>query len=113
VVTSVENGELALAAASAGAFDIVLMDCQMPVMDGQTATAKLRELERNTGKRRTYIVALTADATAANKQRCHEAGVDLVATKPISQSRLRELVMLALQSRAKAGEPPHRVANGG
>ena len=100
-VTAVENGALALAAASAASFDIILMDCQMPVMDGQTATAQLRQFERETGKRRTYVVALTADATAANKQRCQDAGVDLVATKPISQQRLRELVMLGLQEGAK------------
>ena len=110
-VTAVENGVLALAAASSAAFDIVLMDCQMPVMDGQTATAQLRALEHTTGKRRTFIVALTADATLANKMRCYDAGVDLVATKPISQSRLRELVMLALQARTKSEAPGYVTAS--
>jgi signal transduction histidine kinase/sensor domain CHASE-containing protein len=97
-VTAVENGAAALAAASNACFDVLLMDCQMPIMDGQTATAQLRALEHSKGTARTFIVALTADATAANKQRCYQAGMDLVITKPVSQARLREVVMRAMQA---------------
>ncbi len=97
-VTAVENGAAALAAASSTCFDVILMDCQMPVMDGQDATARLRTLERSTAATRSFVVALTADATAANKQRCYDAGMDLVVTKPISQARLREVVMRGMQA---------------
>jgi CheY-like chemotaxis protein len=92
-VTAVENGALTLAAVAARRYDAILMDCQMPVMDGHTATVELRALERAQGHGRTFIIALTADATTENRRRCLEAGMDAVVTKPISQSGLRELVL--------------------
>ena len=98
-VRVVENGAQALAAAAEAAFDAILMDCQMPVMDGHTAAAELRLLERATERRRSFIVALTADATTENRQRCFDAGMDAVMTKPISQARLRDLVMQAVRSK--------------
>jgi signal transduction histidine kinase len=96
-VTAVENGAQALAAAAAATFDAVLMDCQMPVMDGHAATAELRVLEQAAARKRTLIVALTADVTAENHRRCLEAGMDYVVTKPISHTRLRELIERAMQ----------------
>jgi CheY-like chemotaxis protein len=96
-VTSVPNGELAVAAASNARFDAILMDCQMPVMDGQTATVRMRIRERDQAQKRTFIVALTADATPENRQRCIEAGMDTVVTKPISQSALRDLIVSAVR----------------
>jgi signal transduction histidine kinase/ActR/RegA family two-component response regulator len=97
-VQSVENGAQALAAVAATSFDAILMDCQMPVMDGHAATAELRVLERETERRRSFIVALTADATLENRERCFDSGMDAVMTKPISQARLRDLVMQAVRS---------------
>jgi Amt family ammonium transporter len=87
-VTAVENGQLAveitLAAYEAGKpFDVILMDMQMPVMDGYTATRRLRELSY-TGS----IVALTAHAMAEDRQRCFDAGCNDYATKPIDQRKL-------------------------
>lgn len=98
-VASVENGAQALAAAADESFDAILMDCQMPVMDGHAAAAELRALERASARARSYIVALTADATLENRERCFDAGMDAVLTKPISQARLRELILQAMRAR--------------
>jgi CheY-like chemotaxis protein len=92
-VTAVENGAQVLSAVATHRFDAVLMDCQMPVMDGHTAAKELRALERATQQDPTFIIALTADATAENRRRCFDAGMDTVATKPITQARLRELIL--------------------
>jgi signal transduction histidine kinase/DNA-binding response OmpR family regulator len=84
-----DNGLEGVKAFADGHFDIVLMDLQMPVMDGLTATRRIRELE--TG-RRTPIVALTANAMAGQLERCTEAGMDGFLTKPLELVRLREVL---------------------
>ena len=96
-VTAVENGALAVAAVAERAFDAILMDCQMPVMDGHTATSEVRTLERATAQQPAFIIALTADATPENHRRCIDSGMDAVATKPITHARLRELIMRVVQ----------------
>ena len=96
-VTVVENGAEAVAAAAGHNFDAILMDCQMPVMDGQAAAAEIRALERVT-LRRSVIVALTADATPENEQRCLDSGMDAVVTKPVSQARLHDLILRAVRA---------------
>jgi CheY-like chemotaxis protein len=96
-VTAVENGALVLAACASRGYDAILMDCQMPVMDGHTAAMELRALEGATARRRAFIIALTADATAENRQRCLEAGMDAVVTKPIAQANLRNLILRAVR----------------
>jgi CheY-like chemotaxis protein/HPt (histidine-containing phosphotransfer) domain-containing protein len=83
-----DNGEHGVRAWNEAACDIVLMDLQMPVMDGMTATRRIRELEA--GRRRTPIVALTANAMAGQLERCMEAGMDGFLTKPIEIVRLHE-----------------------
>jgi CheY-like chemotaxis protein len=97
-VSSVVDGAQAVQAADAATFDAILMDCQMPVMDGHMATAQLRANEKAQGRCRSFIVALTADATTENRQRCFEAGMDAVMTKPVSQARLRDLIIQAVRS---------------
>ncbi len=88
----VENGAEALAAWRAGHFDLVLMDMQMPVMDGLSATRAIREAERRGGLARTPIYALTANAMAEHARASAEAGVDGHLTKPISAEALLHAV---------------------
>jgi signal transduction histidine kinase len=95
-VTAVENGAQAVAAVADRYFDAILMDCQMPIMDGHTATTELRTLERATAQKRTFIIALTADATPENHRRCLDAGMDAVVTKPITHTSLRDVVLRAV-----------------
>ena len=85
-----ENGEAALDALSSQSFDIVLMDVNMPVMNGIDTTKFYRFA--SLGQPRIPIVALTADATPEMDVRCREAGMDICVTKPIEPARLLELI---------------------
>jgi PAS domain S-box-containing protein len=71
-----------------GEFDLILMDLQMPVMDGYQATRRIREWELANGKARTPIVALTADAFAEDCAKCLEAGMDDYLSKPVNFTEL-------------------------
>jgi PAS domain S-box-containing protein len=86
-----DDGEKGLAALTEGQFDLVLMDCQMPTLDGFEATRRWRSLEAD-GKR-TPIVALTAQAMAGDEARCQAAGMDAYLSKPIE----RRLMIAMLQ----------------
>jgi CheY-like chemotaxis protein len=90
-VTIVENGAEALEILSRESFDLILMDIQMPIMDGYTATAEIRIREAALG-RRTPIVALTAYAMKDERQNCLNADMDDYLSKPISIVKLRELL---------------------
>jgi two-component system sensor histidine kinase RpfC len=100
-VRLVDNGEAALDALTNEAFDLVLMDVNMPVMNGIEATKLYRFA--SLGSERIPIIALTADATAEASRRCEEAGMDACVTKPIEPARLIEIVeAMALQRGATA-----------
>jgi len=87
------DGEQALARMSQVAFDLVLMDCQMPVLDGWEATRLWRARERRLRqKQRVPIVALTASAAAGERERCLEAGMDDYLSKPFTREALGALV---------------------
>ncbi|MEO8250515.1 MAG: ATP-binding protein, partial [Burkholderiales bacterium] len=88
--TVVANGALAVAAVQQEHFDLVLMDCQMPVMDGYEAAARIRSTQ--SANLRIPIVALTANALAEDRKRCLDAGMDDYVTKPINGVRLTELL---------------------
>jgi two-component system sensor histidine kinase/response regulator len=82
------NGQIALELLAANSVDVILMDCQMPVMDGWTATRTIREREAATGCPRTPIVALTAHAIKGDAERCLAVGMDAYVSKPIDPRAL-------------------------
>ncbi|WAC59513.1 ATP-binding protein [Brevundimonas sp. SL130] len=94
----VEDGAQALEACRQGVFDLVLMDMQMPVMDGLTATAAIRALEIEAGRGRTPIIMLTANALADHVEAGRAAGADGHLSKPITLAGLLDGVVAALSS---------------
>jgi signal transduction histidine kinase/ActR/RegA family two-component response regulator len=87
---SVENGEEAVARITAGAVpDLVLMDVQMPVMDGLEAARRIRRWEQQAGRPRLPIVALTAGAFEEDRKHCQAAGMDDFLTKPLDLEKLK------------------------
>jgi signal transduction histidine kinase/CheY-like chemotaxis protein len=105
-VTVAQDGLQALAALKLEAFDLVLMDIQMPEMDGFEATAAIREAERGTGKHQP-IFAMTAHAMKGDDQRCVDAGMDGYLAKPIRGEELYALLANFEESAVpvKAGGP--------
>ncbi len=87
------DGQKALACMNRTTYDLVLMDCQMPVLDGWEATRIWRAREtRLRQNQRVPIVALTASAAAGERERCLEAGMDDYLSKPFSREALGDLV---------------------
>jgi signal transduction histidine kinase/CheY-like chemotaxis protein/HPt (histidine-containing phosphotransfer) domain-containing protein len=97
-VELVDNGAAAVECARATPFDVILMDCQMPVMDGYAATAAIRREQAERGLPPTTIVALTANALTRDRERCLAAGMDSFLAKPFTQAQLAR----ALQPIAEA-----------
>ena len=87
LITLATNGQEAVDAYAAGRFDLILMDVQMPVMDGLQATRRIRELEKGTG-RRCSILALTAYAGQEDRDKCLAAGMDGYLSKPFKAAEL-------------------------
>jgi two-component system, sensor histidine kinase and response regulator len=91
--TLVENGELAVEAFNSNSYDLILMDCQMPVMDGFDATKSIRASEQALeGKPHIPIIALTANAIAGDRDICLTAGMDDYLSKPYSREQLRAII---------------------
>jgi PAS domain S-box-containing protein len=90
-VTEVTSGEAAVKAMETGTFDIVLTDIHMPGMDGIEATQAIRAGETRSGRARTPIVALTADALETGKRACKDAGMDGFLTKPVDPAQLDDM----------------------
>jgi two-component system sensor histidine kinase/response regulator len=99
-VQAASNGKVALQMLEQQSFDVVLMDVQMPEMDGFEATGQIRRKEQHTGEHMP-IIAMTAHAMAGDRERCLEAGMDDYVTKPVSSAALLKMVaaMAALQRR--------------
>jgi CheY-like chemotaxis protein len=87
-----ENGQIAYEKYMAGQYDIILMDVQMPVMDGYTATRHIRQWEQENGRRQTPIVALTAHAFQEDVQKSIDAGCNAHVTKPIKKPLLLQTI---------------------
>ncbi len=103
-----EDGQQALAVLANGHYDAVLMDCQMPRMDGYQATRALREREQASGSLRTPVIALTANALAGDRETCLEAGMDDYLGKPFTSVQL--LLMLRRWMPARSEASPSEVA---
>ena len=99
-VDIVGNGAEAVAAWEHGGFDLVLMDCQMPVMDGYQAAREIRA--REAGTRHIPIVALTADAMMGAEEQCRQAGMDDYLTKPLDRARLAQTLTRHLAGSSEA-----------
>ncbi len=91
-VVCAENGEIGLSWASRQDFSLILMDLEMPVMDGFESARRIRALEEQEERPRTPIIALTAHAVEGYRQACLDAGMDEYVTKPIQRQRMVELV---------------------
>ena len=91
-VSLAENGADAVDMVRAGHFDVILMDMQMPVLDGLEATHQIRSLEQVSGQPRVPIIAMTANAMSGDRERCLDAGMDDYLTKPIKAQELYERI---------------------
>ena len=111
--TLAQNGRAALKRLEAETFDLVLMDVQMPEMDGLTATRKIREKETQT-KSHLPIIAMTAHAIKGDRERCLEAGMDAYISKPVTSqgiaAAIAEVVPVKEMGRAPTRTPPFEVA---
>jgi CheY-like chemotaxis protein len=103
-VSLAADGSQAVEAVTGNQFDLIFMDCQMPVMDGYEATAAIRQLERERGGgSRIPIIALTANALIGDREKCLEAGMDDYLSKPFRQDEI--LSKLETWSGRVAGQP--------
>jgi CheY-like chemotaxis protein/HPt (histidine-containing phosphotransfer) domain-containing protein len=99
----VENGREALAALAKSRYDVVLMDCQMPELDGYETTRDLRAIEKG-GTRRTWIIAMTANSLEGDRQKCLDAGMDDYVSKPVKPEHLQAALSRFTGVRAVAQE---------
>lgn len=100
-VVVAQNGQEAVDAIESHAFDLALLDVQMPVMDGLTAAGVIRRKEASTGRRRLPLVAVTAHAMNGDREHCLEAGMDAYVSKPLSPQKLIDVIKEVQSSRAE------------
>lgn len=100
----VANGRDAVKALKNSSYDLVLVDCQMPVMDGFEATRIIREKEAETKSTAMPIIALTASAMQADRERCLQAGMSDFIAKPIQPKELAEMLARWLATSRNSSE---------
>ena len=91
--TAARNGEEAIEAVRKRSFDLILMDCQMPEMDGFEASALLRDMKKRGEAADMPIIALTANAMKGDRERCLECGMNDYITKPLRKTKLRSALI--------------------
>lgn len=89
-----QDGNEALNQYQSGAFDLILMDCQMPHLDGIQAAQKIREFESTQKMQRCCIIAMTANAMKGDKEKCLSAGMDDFLAKPFKSQQLTEILQI-------------------
>ena len=94
-----ENGQEAVNKFMHVTYDIILMDCMMPVMDGFQATKKIREIEKETGEKPVVIVALTANVGEDDKKKCFDSGMNDFVAKPIKREAIEEVLNRQIRGR--------------
>jgi CheY-like chemotaxis protein/HPt (histidine-containing phosphotransfer) domain-containing protein len=102
------NGAAALAAMEKESYDLILMDCEMPDVDGYEATRRIRRTEAFTGRPRIPIIALTAHAVSGDRDKCIEAGMDDYLSKPIDPRQLAAAIQKWLLATAPESVPSAR-----
>jgi PAS domain S-box-containing protein len=111
LVDVVENGAEAMEKIKAGQYDVVLMDMQMPVMDGYTATRAIRKWEQGQDRVPLPIIALTAYALSGDRAKCLEAGCTAYLAKPIKKEGLFAVIAEHVQDAARSAEPERGAAD--
>ncbi|NJN52096.1 MAG: response regulator [Gammaproteobacteria bacterium] len=106
-VSVASDGQSALQSFLAHKPDVVLMDCQMPVLDGYAATRAIRDAEVRSGARRTPIVALTGNALSGDRERCLASGMDDFIGKPFQTSELARVLNRWLAASRQGNNLPH------
>ena len=102
LLTEAENGQIAVDRFIDGDYDLVLMDIQMPVLDGYSAVRAIRQWEHEHGRAHTPIIALTASALEEDVRRAKEAGCDMHVSKPVKKSTLLDAISHAIEATAQA-----------
>jgi two-component system sensor histidine kinase/response regulator len=103
-VTVAEDGLQGLKNYQSSKFELILMDCQMPRLDGYMATREIRDIERqNPARPRTPVVALTANAMPGDKEKCLDAGMDDYLAKPFTKKALSDVLNRWVRPTAEAG----------
>ena len=110
-VSVASNGEEAVRRWRDGAFDVVLMDIQMPAVNGLEATRQIRELESDLNRTRTPIIAMTAHAMKGDRERCLQAGMDGYLSKPVRSEELRRQLLAIQNDSDSVASPSDESAN--
>jgi len=99
VVDIANNGQEAINKVCQNDYDLILMDCQMPVLDGYSATRKIRTLDNK--KKNIPIIAMTAHAMKGDREKCLDAGMDDYITKPVKSDILQSILLKWLKYRGR------------